>query len=62
MAAGGHQFTYAQRTRDGRIALGGRGAPYHFGSSIRPGYDRDHQVHIRQDEKVGLSTDHAPAV
>ena len=25
MAAGGHQFTYAQRTRDGRVALGGRG-------------------------------------
>jgi glycine/D-amino acid oxidase-like deaminating enzyme len=47
MAAGGHQFTYAQRTRDGRIALGGRGAPYHFGSRIRPGYDRDGQVHAR---------------
>ncbi len=41
MAAGGHQFTYAQRTRDGRIALGGRGAPYHFGSRVEPGYDRD---------------------
>ena len=47
MAAGGHQFTYAQRTRDGRVALGGRGAPYHFGSSIRPGYDLDHRVHTR---------------
>jgi glycine/D-amino acid oxidase-like deaminating enzyme len=47
MAAGGHQFTYAQRTRDDRIALGGRGAPYHFGSRIRPGYDRDGRVHAR---------------
>jgi glycine/D-amino acid oxidase-like deaminating enzyme len=47
MAAGGHQFTYAQRTSDGRIALGGRGAPYHYGSRIRPGYDRDGQVHAR---------------
>jgi len=47
MAAGGHLFTYAQRTRDGRIAFGGRGAPYHFGSRIRPGYDRDEQVHRR---------------
>ena len=25
---------YGQRTADGRIAFGGRGAPYHFGSSI----------------------------
>lgn len=27
-----HSFTYAQRTADGRIALGGRGVPYHPGS------------------------------
>jgi glycine/D-amino acid oxidase-like deaminating enzyme len=47
MAAGGHQFTYAQRTRDGRVALGGRGAPYYFGSKVRHGYDRDEQVHAR---------------
>jgi glycine/D-amino acid oxidase-like deaminating enzyme len=53
MAAGGHQFTYAQRTGDGRIALGGRGAPYHFGSSIRPGYDRDHRVHTRLKATLG---------
>ena len=45
MAAGGYQFTYAQRTRDGRVALGGRGAPYYFGSKVRHGYDRDSQVH-----------------
>jgi glycine/D-amino acid oxidase-like deaminating enzyme len=53
MAAGGHQFTYAQRTRDGRIALGGRGAPYHFGSSIEPGYDRNQQVHSRLEASLG---------
>jgi glycine/D-amino acid oxidase-like deaminating enzyme len=47
MAAGGHLFTYAQRTRDGRVAFGGRGAPYHFGSRIRPAYDRDERVHHR---------------
>jgi glycine/D-amino acid oxidase-like deaminating enzyme len=47
MAAGGHLFTYAQRTGDDRIALGGRGAPYHFGSRIRPGYDLDGRVHAR---------------
>lgn len=36
---------YGQRTADGRIAFGGRGAPYHFGSSIRPSFDRDRRVH-----------------
>ncbi|HKQ03456.1 MAG TPA: FAD-binding oxidoreductase, partial [Actinomycetes bacterium] len=53
MAAGGHQFTYAQRTRDGRIALGGRGAPYHFGSRVEPGYDRDQRVHTRLETSLG---------
>jgi glycine/D-amino acid oxidase-like deaminating enzyme len=32
---------YLARTPDGRILFGGRGAPYHFGSKIRPEYD-DH--------------------
>jgi glycine/D-amino acid oxidase-like deaminating enzyme len=32
---------YLARTPDGRILFGGRGAPYHFGSRIRPEYD-DH--------------------
>ena len=27
---------YGQRTADGRIAFGGRGAPYHFGSAVAP--------------------------
>jgi glycine/D-amino acid oxidase-like deaminating enzyme len=40
-----HLIIYGQRTADGRIAFGGRGAPYHFGSSIRPGFDRDRRVH-----------------
>ena len=35
---------YGQRTTDGRIAFGGRGAPYHFGSKVRPEYDTDDQV------------------
>lgn len=35
---------YAQRTADGRIAFGGRGAPYHFGSRITPAFDRDPSV------------------
>ena len=29
-----HAYMYAQRTADGRIALGGRGVPYRFGSGI----------------------------
>lgn len=35
---------YAQRTADDRIVFGGRGAPYHYGSRIQPGYDRDESV------------------
>ena len=31
-----HLIIYGQRTADGRFAFGGRGAPYHFGSSIKP--------------------------
>ncbi len=34
-----HTFIYAQRTADDRIALGGRGAPYAFGSGL-PGDGR----------------------
>ncbi len=29
-----HVYAYAQRTADGRIAIGGRGVPYRFGSRI----------------------------
>lgn len=35
-----HLLIYGQRTADNRFAFGGRGAHYHWGSSIRPGYDR----------------------
>jgi len=36
---------YLSRTPDGRILFGGRGAPYHFGSAIRPGFDHDERTH-----------------
>ena len=39
-----HLVIYGQRTSDGRLAFGGRGAPYHFGSRIRPEQDRDPAV------------------
>ncbi len=32
---------YGQRTADGRFAFGGRGAPYHYGSRVRPAFDVD---------------------
>ncbi len=41
---GRHLIVYAQRTADGRIAMGGRGAPYHFASGVQPAYDRDDRV------------------
>jgi glycine/D-amino acid oxidase-like deaminating enzyme len=40
-----HLIIYGQRTADGRLVFGGRGAPYHFGSAIRPGFDREPRVH-----------------
>jgi glycine/D-amino acid oxidase-like deaminating enzyme len=39
-----HLVIYGQRTTDDRLAFGGRGAPYHFGSRIRPSFDREPQV------------------
>ena len=36
---------YLSRTEDGRILFGGRGAPYRFGSPIRPAYDRHRPTH-----------------
>lgn len=44
-ADGRHLIIYGQRTSDGRLAFGGRGAPYHFGSRITPEQDRDATVH-----------------
>jgi glycine/D-amino acid oxidase-like deaminating enzyme len=41
---GRHLIIYAQRTADDRIAFGGRGAPYHFGSRTSSGFDRDPAV------------------
>lgn len=39
-----HLIIYGQRTADGRLAFGGRGAPYHFGSAVKPSYDRESSV------------------
>jgi glycine/D-amino acid oxidase-like deaminating enzyme len=40
-------IVYGQRTADGRLVFGGRGAPYHFGSRTRPAFDREPRVFAR---------------
>lgn len=42
-----HTIVYGQRTADDRIAFGGRGAPYHFGSAVEPRFDTDARVRSR---------------
>lgn len=39
-----HLICYGQRSADGRIVFGGRGAPYHFGSRTAAEFDRDPAV------------------
>ena len=39
-----HLIVYGQRTADDRLVFGGRGAPYHFGSRIRPEFDHEDRV------------------
>lgn len=47
---GRNLIIYGQRTADNRFAFGGRGARYHWGSSIKPEYDRVESVfaHLTQ--------------
>ena len=40
-----HMIIYGQRTADDRLAFGGRGAPYHYGSTVSPAFDTDRSVH-----------------
>ena len=51
---GSHLYTYSQRTADGRIAIGGRGVPYRFGSRT----DREGPVPERtvQELRARLAT------
>jgi glycine/D-amino acid oxidase-like deaminating enzyme len=39
-----HLIIYGQRTADGRVAFGGRGAPYHFGSTVEERFDENPKV------------------
>ena len=47
-----HLFTYGQRTLDGRIALGGRGAWYRAGSQIRTADERLQAVHAELERTL----------
>ncbi|NBY44636.1 MAG: FAD-dependent oxidoreductase [Acidimicrobiia bacterium] len=40
-----NMIIYAQLTQDNRIAFGGRGAPYHFASRVKPQYDMHTEIH-----------------
>ncbi len=46
-----NMIIYAQRTADNRIAFGGRGAPYRFGSAVKSKFDQDSDVH----QKIALT-------
>jgi glycine/D-amino acid oxidase-like deaminating enzyme len=45
-----HLVIYGQRTADGRFAFGGRGAPYHFGSAMRPDFEQNPETHRKVAE------------
>ena len=47
-----HLFAYAQRTTDGRIAMGGRGAPYRAGSVISEADEARPAIHGRIEEEL----------
>ena len=48
-------ISYGQRTADGGLVFGGRGAPDHRGSRIRPEFDSDEAVfaRLRRDLRAG---------
>ncbi len=47
-----HVVIYGQRTADGRLAFGGRGAPYHWGSAVDAGFDSSGRVHRQLHETL----------
>lgn len=48
-----HLIIYGQRSADGRMIFGGRGAPYHLGSRIRTEYDRVPKVFAALEQTLG---------
>jgi glycine/D-amino acid oxidase-like deaminating enzyme len=49
-----HRLTvdYLSRTVDGRVLLGGRGAPYHYGSRVAPAFDRHAATHALLEQQL----------
>ena len=47
-----YMVIYGQRTADDRIAFGGRGVPYLYGSRISPSVERHHRSHERIRETL----------
>jgi glycine/D-amino acid oxidase-like deaminating enzyme len=47
-----YQFVYAQRTAEGRIALGGRGLTYRLGGSIRERDEVQPRIHERLEQSL----------
>jgi len=45
-------IVYGQRTADDRLVFGGRGAPYHLGSAVEPGFDRVPRVFAKLQETL----------
>jgi glycine/D-amino acid oxidase-like deaminating enzyme len=54
-----HLIVYGQRTADGRIAFGGRGAPYPYASRLGAGHDTNRRV---RDHLVAAVRDLYPAL
>lgn len=46
-ADGRHLVIYGQRTADNRLAFGGRGAPYSFGSKVKPSTEMNARMHAK---------------
>ncbi len=47
-----HVVIYGQRTADGRLAFGGRGAPYHWASAVDARFDQHPRVHTRLQQTL----------
>ena len=47
-----HVVIYGQRTADGRLAFGGRGAPYHWDSDVDAAHDAHPRVHTGLEQTL----------
>lgn len=55
LSHGSHTYAYLQRTREGRIAIGGRGMPYYFGSRTDvDGQTEERTIHLLHQALIAL--------